>query len=291
MNSIALLRLRAFAKALSLDGRFVVPQSIMRRAFRHHRAIVSVDDFDGTMSMDLSLTEHMQRRIFWMGYYSQGIVATLDWLLKPGMVFIDVGANIGEITLVAAKRVGQSGRVVSFEPVDALADRLCDHVSRNALRNVTVVRKGLSSQSGFAPIFSSCGQGDAGDEHHGLGSLFGSRAHDRELQEIEISTLDAYVEGAQLPSVDVVKIDIEGAELPCLQGAAILLEKHKPMLIVEVQRESSLKAGYHQEEILDYLAKFGYGFKAIESNGALRTIDRHSLAPYQNVLCSVVVSE
>ncbi|MBN6102130.1 FkbM family methyltransferase [Xanthomonas sp. CFBP 8703] len=282
-----LLGLRASARAFSFGGRFNAPQSIMRRLFRHHRAMVSIGDFDGDMAMDLSLTEHMQRRIFWMGYYSQGIVALLDRTLAPGMSVIDVGANIGEITLVAAKRVGQAGRVVSFEPVDGLADTLCSHVLRNDLRNVTVVRQGLSNRHDHVPIFSSCGQGEPGDEHHGLGSLFGTPSHDRALQNVEITTLDAYLDANPLPRVDVIKVDIEGAELPCLQGARLTLGKYKPSLIVEVQKESSLKAGYDQRDILDYLHEFGYRFHAIRSDGALWNVDRSSLGPYQNVLCTV----
>lgn len=288
MKAGALISLRACARALSFGGRFTAPQTIMRRAFRHHKAVVSVGDFDGDMAMDLSLTEHMQRRIFWMGYYSQGIVALLDRMLAPGMSVIDVGANIGEITMVAAKRVGRTGRVVSFEPIDDLADRLCSHVLRNDLHNVTVVRQGLSNHRGHAPIFSSCGQGEPGEEHHGLGSLFGAQSHERALQDIEISTLDSYLDSNPMRAIDVIKIDIEGAELPCLQGAKFTLGKYKPSLIVEVQKESSLKAGYDQGDILDYLSEFGYRFQLIQSDGSLRDIDRTSLGFYQNVLCRAV---
>ncbi|HIG47912.1 MAG TPA: phosphoglycerate mutase (2,3-diphosphoglycerate-independent), partial [candidate division Zixibacteria bacterium] len=69
--------------------------------------VFTVPDFDGTYLVRLRLSEHMQRRIFWMGYYSTDIVALLKMTLRPGMVVVDVGANIGEIAMVAARCVGR----------------------------------------------------------------------------------------------------------------------------------------------------------------------------------------
>lgn len=276
--------LRRAAKKMPLGGALLA-QSLLRRCFRHAKGMARINDFDGDLTVDLSLSEHMQRRIFWMGYYSREVIAFLARNLRHGMVAIDVGANIGEITMVAAKRVGRTGKIISFEPVDAIAEELERNVARNHLEQVTVVRLGLSDTDSIAPIYPSCGQGDAHDEHHGLGSLYGSATGSAPLQTIELVTLDSYLEKHPVSRLDVIKIDIEGAELPCLMGASRTIAHHRPILIVEIQEHSSHAAGYRQTDILDYLISFGYNFYAIGRKGTLRELQARMLSSYQNVVC------
>ena len=276
---------RAWANARSFTGRVPCPRSLARRLDRPARGIERIDDFDGDLSMDLSLSEHMQRRIFWMGYYSQDVIQVIKQWLRPGMTFVDVGANIGEISLIAAKIVGPQGRVLAFEPIDALADRLQEHVDRNGLRHVRVVRMGLSDQDGTALIYDSCGQGEAHDEHQGLGSLFGEPSRNAALQTIQLGRLDALLSGSEFERVDFIKIDIEGGELACLRGAESLLRQHRPVLIVEVQSVSARRAGYRPEDILDLLSALGYEFYTIAAQGHLRPLTVATLKPFQNVLC------
>ena len=276
---------RRLANALSFNGHFPWPRSLARRLYRHAKGIERIENFDSDLSMDLSLSEHMQRRIFWMGYYSQDVIQVIKRRLRPGMTFVVVGAIIGEISLVAAKIVGPQGCVLAFEPVDALADRLQEHVDRNGLEHVRVVRMGLSDQDGTALIYDSCGQGEAHDEHQGLCSLFGDPSRNAALQTIKLGRLDALLSGSGLERVDFIKIDIEGGELACLRGAESLLRKHRPALIVEIQSESARRAGYRPADILDLLSALGYEFHTIAAQGHLRPLTVTTLKPFQNLLC------
>jgi len=287
MDPKFMIALRRAAKRLSMNGRISLPQSLLRRCFRRAKVVTRITDFDGDMAISLRLSEHMQRRIFWMDYYNQDIVALLKNILRPGMVVIDVGANIGEITLVAAKLVGDAGRVVAFEPMSDMAASLQRNIQDNHLNQVVVAQLGLADTAGTAPIYASCGQGESGDEHHGLGSLYGAKSSTNSpVQTIQLTTLDAYLQEHPVARVDVIKIDIEGAELPCLKGAANTLKYHHPILVVEIQEQTSSVAGYRQEDILDYLESFGYRFHTIGKLGKLRPISQGSLASYQNVLCT-----
>lgn len=279
------LTLRRVAKRLSFGGRLLLAQRLLRRYFIDAEGVAPVDDFDGDLSIDLRLSEHMQSRMFWVDYYNRDIVALFDKQLQPGMVVVDVGANIGEITLVAAKRIGVTGRVIAFEPIDTIAQVLEENIRRNALDNVTVVRAGLSDTCGSAPIFASCGQSYTGKEHHGLGSLYGGVNDGPAIQAIRLTTLDAYFQEHPIHRLDLIKIDIEGAELPCLRGAQRTIERYRPLLIIEIQAQSATAAGYRQTDILDYLAQFGYAFHEIGRNGRLRAVNARSLSDYQNVLC------
>jgi FkbM family methyltransferase len=277
---------RDAAKLLSMGGNLPWAQSLLRRCFRHARTELQITDFDGDMRINLRLSEHMQRRIFWMDYYNQDIVALLKKIVQPGMTLIDVGANIGEITLVAAKLVGSSGKVIAFEPMTDIALSLERNVENNHLDQVVIARLGLADTISTAPIYASCGQGQVGDEHQGLGSLYGGTSGDHPpVDSIQLTTLDVYLQSHPTRSLDIIKIDIEGAELPCLKGAARTLELHRPFLIIEVQEQTSRIAGYHQEDILDYLRPLDYTFHTIGRHGKLTPIRNGKLDAYQNVLC------
>ncbi|WP_315808894.1 FkbM family methyltransferase [Pseudomonas sp. C9-3] len=249
---------------------------------------MEIDDFDGIFQVRLDLAEHMQRRIFWVGYYNREIVALLDRLIKPGMVFLDVGANIGEITLVAAKRTREFGRVISFEPMSSIASQLEEHLRRNSLSWVSVARVGLSDHTGEANIYDACANEDANEPNHGLGSLYAAKADAKPVQTIQLMTLDEYLRAHPVERLDIIKIDIEGAELPCLKGAQETLSQFKPQIIIELQVETSRAAGYEQTDILNLLEEFGYGFQNIGKNGVLTKLDRNNLQEFQNVLCTPI---
>lgn len=285
MNSDAALRMRRMAMDSSFNGRLPIAQRILRRLFRGAQGTVRVDDFDGDLTIDLRLSEHMQSRIFWVGYYSREIVLVMNKLLRKGMVFVDVGANIGEITMVAAKRVGSDGLVLSFEPVGRNLSELTKNIHHNALSNVMIVASGLSDREGVTQIYQSCGQGKNDEEHLGLNSIYAGSGDGIAIQSIPLTTLDTFLHENPQERVDFIKIDIEGAELPCLKGAEQTLRRFKPLLIVEVQKTSAAAAGYDQAEILHFLDPLGYRFFRICRRGKLSAMEERDLSDYQNILC------
>lgn len=285
------LPLRKLGFALSSATHSKLPKAILRRLFRHARATVTVTDFDGDLSMDLQLSEHMQRRIFWMGCYNENIAHLLKTLLKPGMTVLDVGANIGEISLLAAKRVGAQGQVFAFEPIDAIARQLARHVQMNRFNQVSIESFALGDAiEDDRPIYVSCGQ-EGDDENNGLGSLYGGEG-ETPLQRIQMTTLDTWLQAhSVIERIDPIKIDIEGAELACLRGARQCLQRFRPNIIVEIQDFSAARAGYQPEDILDFLSGFGYTLHRIGANGALTPLTSANLSDFQNVLCTPHAAE
>lgn len=279
------LALRRIGQLCSCNGQFPLIQSLLRRLFKPSHSEVEVHDFDGDLTMRLRLGEHMQRRTFWMGYYSREIIGLMKRRLSAGMVVLDIGANVGEITLIAAKAVGPTGKVFSFEPIAEIADRLEWHVRANHFRHVTVVREALAAKKADnVPIYRQPDSSRA-DDNGGLGSLYAATRNTSPTQFIRVNTLDAWLEEHPVDRIDLIKIDIEGAELPCLQGADRTLTRFDPAIIIEIQDHSAARAGYRQSDILVHLARLGYAFWKIERGSELTPLDITSLSEYQNVLC------
>ena len=99
-----------------------------------------------------------------------------------------------------------------------------------------------------------------------------------------LTTVDGFARERGLKRVDVLKVDVEGAELPVLGGAREVLATHQPWVIVEVQDQTSEAAGYRQSDILTYLDGFGYRFARIAGRGRLRPTTADTLESFQNVL-------
>lgn len=263
-----------------------LPKTILRRLFRYAQSDVLVTNFDGDLSISLNLSEHMQRRIFWMGYYNEEIANVLSQYLTLNMVVLDIGANIGEITLLAAKRVGKHGRVYAFEPMDNIANKLTQHIELNHFTQVEVYRCALGNKpNSQIAIYSSCGQ-QSNDKNEGLGSLYSKNNQEKPIQYVELTTMDIWVsQQPNIHKIDLIKIDIEGAELACLQGAKQTLKKFKPKIIIEIQDFSAERAGYKAIDIIDLLSDLSYEFFRIEKAGKLIPITRADLLDFQNVLC------
>jgi FkbM family methyltransferase len=268
-----------------LPGGVLVSEPL-RKAFGHERKIVRVEDFQGNLTMFLDLGEHMQSQIFWYGCYSRDILALVHRILKPGMVVIDGGANIGEITMAVAKGVGESGKVFAFEPVKEFAEHLREHVAVNQFHNVEVSECGLSFEPGEAEIFISDAPYRDGTHNDGLGSLFRRENSLGMTNVIPITTLDAFISSNCVDQVDLVKLDIEGSELNALKGGINMLRKFAPALIIEVGEVTCQTAGYEMLDLISFVREFGYSLYKIGRRGRLDPLDRTGLSKFQNLYCT-----
>jgi FkbM family methyltransferase len=258
---------------------------VIRKKIGSKRRIARIDDFDGDLTMHLDLSEHMQGQIFWHGSYSAEIIPLMKRILQPGSVVIDCGANVGEITLIAAKLVGERGAVYSIEPVSALADQLDRHVRENGFENVEVIRVGVGRASGTAPFFTTSERFRDGSHHDGLGTLFPTEMRSTLVGEIPLMALNDFVRDRDLRKIDLIKIDIEGGELAALQGATEVLATLRPALIVELGAETCRAAGYSMDDVYKLLRECGYEIRRIRRKGATKAIRKSDLKGFQNLYC------
>jgi FkbM family methyltransferase len=161
------------------------------------------------------------------GEAEQAVQATLAERLRPGMVFYDLGANLGLFTLLAARLVTAAGKVFSFEPDPTNAANLRRNIQRNGFTNVTVVQSGIWSSTGDRSFLAA--NSDSPD--HGVGRFVAHAPEDSGTL-IPCVALDDFIQNA--PPPDAIKCDIEGAEVEALRGAAKLLQSPKrPWIIME----------------------------------------------------------
>jgi FkbM family methyltransferase len=175
-----------------------------------------------------------------------------------GGTCLDVGANLGSYTLQLALRVGERGRVYALEPMpDTFAGlRLASRffgVANVHLRSLAVADS-PSRQRMTVPLL-------AGTPAHGRSHLIGSVVGSLDTRtdvEVEVTTLDAFLASEGVDHVDFVKMDVEGAELPALQGAQELVRCHRPNLLLEVDASHTEQFGYLPVDLLRYLYEAGY---------------------------------
>lgn len=194
------------------------------------------------------------RSVFVTGRYEPNEFCLLQSILKPGMIFIDAGANMGLYSLFAARRVGPAGTVIAIEPSGREFEIVKKNVGLNALTNVRIIRIALSDRAAEVEL-SVAPLGNSG--HNTLGA-FGYDTPLDHREPVEAVRLDDLVRGEGLTRVDVIKMDIEGGEMAALRGMGETLKRFKPALLVELSDRALQHQGANSGEVLGLLEQHGY---------------------------------
>ena len=187
----------------------------------------------GGQSMRVNWALH---KTYVFGTYEPGVVQGLEELVQPGWTAVDVGANIGYFTLLMANRVGPQGKVIAFEPLAENFKILKENIQLNDHRNVVAENLALMSRTGRIELRSAT---------PGAITWVASVKIDQnsavESQSVEAVTLDEYVQRKGIAKVDFLKIDVEGAEASVLEGATSVLDRDKPILLIEMHELDRFK--------------------------------------------------
>lgn len=184
-----------------------------------------------------------------------GVLPVIEGL-SPGDTFIDLGAHIGYYSLVAADVVGEDGTVIAFEPHPEHADRTRANSERNGL-DVRIEQLAVCDEIGESALSLS----DRGGGH-ALGT-------GEESLTVSTSTLDAYVREYDI-GPDLIKMDIEGAEVAAIEGMQWTLEHHQPRIICEVHPGRIKAYGNDVETLYDRLHDQDYIIKRLPDGTELR---------------------
>ena len=191
----------------------------------------------------------------YFGSYGLLIVETMKRLLKPGDVYLDVGANIGYLSAIAAGCVGTRGEVHCFEPVPAYFKRIERLAELNPAHSIVANSHAAGEAPGACTIYVT--------REPGQNTLVRNYQPGPEIVstlEVPVVRLDSYLEERGIARVALIKIDAEGFELPILKGLRRFLEKspERPAIICEIAPRAYPLMGRTIAELSDYMATFGY---------------------------------
>lgn len=185
-------------------------------------------------------------------------------LLRPGDHVIDVGANVGYFTLVAAHLVGPTGGVHAFEPSPQVCPWLRVNARLNPALNICVHQRAVADRGGGVRFHA------APCDRTGYSSLRDLGAETAGVTTVEAVALDDLLD--ELPPVRLVKIDVEGAEWLVLQGMRRLLERDRPHLVCEIDDGFLRELGADAEGICGFLRDADYDLHRIVARGELMPV-------------------
>lgn len=185
---------------------------------------------------------------FLRGNYGKGEDNTIAQLIKRGDIVFDIGAHVGYITMLASRLVGP-GKVVAFEPSPLNLAYLTRHVHINHMTNVEVFTTAVGLHQGQTS-FDMTGRGT------GRGRMTSNI--DNNQPQVQVSALDDLYEQGRLPDPNLIKMDVEGAEGDALRGAAKMLARCHPTILLSVHGPQA------KQDCESYLSSLGYEFSYIK---------------------------
>jgi FkbM family methyltransferase len=220
--------------------------------YRHLKptGIVLIDAQGSKMyvdSRDIGVTPFL---LEW-GFYEKYETELFKRLVKKGMVVVDVGANVGYYTLLAAHFVGDEGKVFAFEPDPYNYDLLCKNIEVNGYRNVISERKAVFSKSGKMKLFLD-------KSNLGGHSLSEANVDKSASITVEATSLDDYFKNTDY-KIDIVKMDVQGLEMEVLEGMTNTINQNDNLKIITEFWPIGLRnSGSSPTGFLNKLIEYGF---------------------------------
>jgi FkbM family methyltransferase len=221
------------------------------------------------------LSNWSERHTFFLRrFYELATQLLMKAALRSGDCFVDIGANIGMLSLLASRLVGEHGRVISCEPNPRCVARIRDVIALNEIHNIEVCQTAISNSIGTATLHVVT-------DHDGMGTL--AELPDDEMTQVtrkfdvEVSSGDEVLKDRKARPT-VVKIDVEGLEFRVLQGLQRTLATDRPLVCTETVASHLRRDGVDVVELKRWMHQFGYRPYRL---GTARRVLRHELVLQQ----------
>lgn len=228
--------------------------------------------------MKLSVRDWVQNNLFIYGYYEKN--ETDYWLKRTekAKTIIDIGANVGYYSLIASKNIQQNkGTIYAFEPVSKNFARLNENILLNKIDCIICYKKAVSNEN--ASIKINVGN----DQNWGMSSINSHNHLSSESEIVQCETLDSFCKSVNISRVDLIKIDVEGAELNVLKGMQKIIEIYKPEIMIEVSDQHLNKQNVSSQDVFNFFWERGYKSYQIIRNGKLQLINEPK--SYEGLIC------
>jgi FkbM family methyltransferase len=204
--------------------------------------------------VQVPLDDYVGRAVYYFGDLDPKITWIIKRLLRPGDQVLDIGANLGVVTLWMSKLVAERGTVHAFEPNPMLCGMIQTALARNHAANVTLHQHALGDASGKLVLHVP-------DGNCGAASFIRGQSRPGHAHEVPVMKLDEIVLGKGASEIALVKIDVEGFELQVLTGASRVLRELRPAAILfESNEESTHKT---MGPVMRFLREFDYEFVGV----------------------------
>lgn len=261
-------------------------ESLLFRAYRGRRTPVVCRTAHGAKMLVDPTDPAVQRAIWEVGEYEAATSRLLLRILRPDDIFYDVGAHIGYYNLLVGRAV-PAGYVVAIEPNPALHGLLRHNVAANGLTNVITRQRAVWSSSGMSLTLVD----DCAPNTGSLQTFVCERPAASAVTVQTVTVDDLARETDQRPTI--IKLDVEGAELEALRGAAEVLSQDRPPLVVEYNNVTASAFGYSARDIFEHLQQayayrfFIHGHGKAASESYLQPIDAAAgdCRDFENVIC------
>lgn len=218
-------------------------------------------------------------KMIYYGFENEELEFTFNFLRK-GDIFFDIGANIGLFSLVAAKRIGETGKIFAFEPSPKTFLRLKENIVLNKFENIIPLNLGLSNKIEKLPFNISETGYDAWNSFAGNGSELLQKSI-----EVPVITLESFISEKKLSNIQLFKIDVEGWEKFVLLGGEKYLRINSPVIILELTESNTFSAGYMVQELYSLLESWGYcWYRLVKGEFIFETKRLHY--PYDNLIAT-----
>jgi FkbM family methyltransferase len=208
----------------------------------------------------------LDRQIIAFGAYDYPLHALIEQRVSEGMVCLDIGANIGAVSLHLAHRAGLSGLVYCFEPLPHLYKRLSRNIDRHPFRaTFKQCRIALAAQDGETILSAAAYD----DPNQGMGSIVNQDACLKNRFKVPTVSLDTFAKSEGLSRIDFLKIDVQGAEPLVIAGATRVLRRDHPEILVEISAWDLKAGGSSGPKLLATLEGLGYDCFRLTRSGQI----------------------
>jgi FkbM family methyltransferase len=179
-------------------------------------------------------------------------------LIDSDNIIFDIGANVGWYSIHIAN-ILKKGVVYCFEPIPETYNKLQNNIAVNNLTNIQPIQLALSEKTQTLSFFYS-------PKQTGASSYRNITENENAIHlELKSISLDEFVEEKNIQKIDLIKCDVEGAELFVYQGGLKSIEKYKPIVFTEMLRKWAAKFGYHPNDIVEIFTKMSYDMFYVEN--------------------------
>jgi FkbM family methyltransferase len=218
-------------------------------------------EFRPGLWMRLDVRDLLQRKILLNGDFDPDCTKFILSSLAPGSVFLDIGAHAGYYSLMAAQLVGSQGRVLCVEPNPAMVKQLRENVKRSRLPNVAIVEAACSDKCEtrmlYIPDFPLSVKSSLARESAGTSQCVA----------VDCATADLLCQQHGISRIDVMKIDVEGAEVQVLAGMVGILSNMRPKIAIELRPGLLKNFSSTVNDAVSLLQRFGYRVSASDDDG------------------------